>query len=572
MTSLTLPLAPDRYTGRKLGKYEVLCQLSSGGMSQIFLAFQRGHAGFRKLVVLKQILPDIKADEDIVQMFLDEAKITAAFSHPNIAQVYDLDTQDDELFLAMEFVPGATLIEVARACRDANEAIPIGLSLMAVRDTALALHYAHTFRDPVGRLRQVIHRDVAEKNIMVTYEGLTKLLDFGIAKAVGRITRTAAGKVKGTSGYMSPEQIRGEELDPRSDLFSLGVVLHECLTGMRLYYDKDPEAGMLAVFKAAPPPPSEGNPEIKPELDQVVLKSLAHVREDRFATALEFARAIERVSGRDLWHPEESAEFMARHFERRRQQTAELLEDLNFGEKTNFGKVPQISAALPDRPGEGRPVRIDPLIAPPVPKRGVASGPPASDLRTAISNDMPAPGESERTDPGDVPIKARTPSGRQTTFDDETVVRPDRPGRGRRSPSAERDRDKVARAGPGREDPQQDEKDDGRTRPGEHPNVTKPVPRVPSGKRARQDLDPAAALMDSISETGPVGDISDISEPSEPTHGPNDPSGVTGVVEPPDPEPNPSGVRTAVFVVVGTLVALLVLGGAVLALRAMGMF
>jgi len=572
MTAQTLPLAPDRYTGRKLGKYEVLCQLSSGGMSQIFLAFQRGHAGFRKLVVLKQILPDIKADEDIVQMFLDEAKITAAFSHPNIAQVYDLDTQDGELFLAMEFVPGATLIEVARACRDASESIPIGLSLMSVRDTALALHYAHTFRDPVGRTRQVIHRDVAEKNIMVTYEGLTKLLDFGIAKAVGRITRTAAGKVKGTSGYMSPEQIRGEELDPRSDVFSLGVVLHECLTGMRLYYDKDPEAGMLAVFKAAPPPPSEGNPEISPELDAVVLKSLAHVREDRFATALELARAIEKVSGRDLWHPEESAEFMARHFERRRQQTAELLEDLNFGEKTNFGRVPQISAAVPERDKlpESRPVRIDPLISPPVPKRGVTSGPPASDLRTAISTDMPAPGESERTDPGDVPIKARTPSGRQTSFDDETVVRPGG-GRVRRPPSSDRERDKVPRSGAAREDPQQDQKDDGRTRPGENPNVTRPVPRVPSGKRARQDLDPAAALMDSISETGPVGDVSDISEPSDPTAGPSI-SGITGVVEAPDPEPNPTGIRTAVFVVVGTLVALLVLGGAVLALRAMGMF
>src|SRR5205814_1778336 len=176
-------------------------------------------------------------------------------------------------------------------------------------------------------------------------------------------------------------------------LFSLGVVLHECLTGMRLYYDKDPEAGMLAVFKAAPPPPSEGNPEIGPELDEVVLKSLAHAREDRFATALELGRAIERVSGRELWHPEESAEFMARHFDRRRQQTAELLEDLNFGEKTNFAKVTQ-APPLPDRERaqESRPVRIDPLIAPPVPKRGVSAGPPASDLRTAISNDMPAPG------------------------------------------------------------------------------------------------------------------------------------------------------------------------------------
>jgi serine/threonine protein kinase len=571
MSSLTLPLAPDRYTGRKLGKYEVLCQLSSGGMSQIFLAFQRGHAGFRKLVVLKQILPDIKADEDIVQMFLDEAKITAAFSHPHIAQVYDLDTQDGELFLAMEFVPGATLIEVARACRDANEAIPIGLSLMAVRDTALALHYAHTFRDPVGRIRQVIHRDVAEKNIMVTHEGLTKLLDFGIAKAVGRITRTAAGKVKGTSGYMSPEQIRGEELDPRSDLFSLGVVLHECLTGMRLYYDKDPEAGMLAVFKAAPPPPSEGNPEIRPELDEVVLKSLAHARDDRFATALEFARAIERVSGRELWHPEESAEFMTRHFDRRRQQTAELLEDLNFGEKTNFGKVPQISAVLPERekPPESRPVRIDPLIAAPVPKRGVSAGPPASDLRTAISNDMPsAPGGTERTDPGEVPISARSPSGRQVSFDDETVVRPGAGSR-RRPPSSDGTREKVSRAGAGREDPQQDQKDEGRTRTGENPNVTRPVPRIPSGKRARPiPDDPAAALMDSISETGPVGDISDLSEPSVS----REPASITGVGEAPDPEPNPTGIRTAVFVVVGTLVALAVLGGAVLALRAMGIF
>jgi len=578
MSSQTLPLAPDRYTGRKLGKYELLCQLSSGGMSQIFLAFQRGHAGFRKLVVLKQILPDIKADEDIVQMFLDEAKITAAFSHPNIAQVYDLDTADDELFLAMEFVPGATLIEVARACRDANEAIPIGLSLMAVRDTALALHYAHTFRDPMGRPRQVIHRDVAEKNIMVTYEGLTKLLDFGIAKAVGRITRTAAGKVKGTSGYMSPEQIRGEELDPRSDLFALGVVLHECLTGMRLYYDKDPEAGMLAVFKGAPPPPSEGNPEVRPEMDEVVLKSLAHAREDRFATALEMARAIERVAGRDLWHPEHSADFMARHFDRRRQQTADLLEDLNFGEKTNFGKVPLPSSPPPLDKGdkekdkdktvaeklENRPVRIDPLIAPPVVRRaGAATGPPPSDLRTAVSNDFPpATGGLETTDPGEVPPGTRSSSGRAPAFDDETVVRPGM--RGRRAPP-DRDREKVLRPGSAREDPQQDQKNEGRTRSGENP-ATRPVPRIPSGKRSRD------VLMDSISETGPVVqpiDPSDISEPSV-----HHTSGITGVVEGPeaDPEPNPSGFRTAAFVIIGTLVALAVLGGAVVALRAVGSF
>jgi serine/threonine protein kinase len=549
MSSQTLPLAPDRYTGRKLGKYEVLCQLSSGGMSQIFLAFQRGLAGFRKLVVLKQILPDIKADEDIVQMFLDEAKITAAFSHPNIAQVYDLDTADGELFLAMEFVPGATLIEVARACRDAGEAIPIGLTLMAVRDTALALHYAHTFRDPVGRLRQVIHRDVAEKNIMVTYEGLTKLLDFGIAKALGRMTRTAAGKVKGTSGYMSPEQIRGEELDARSDVFSLGVVLHECLTGMRLYYDKDPEAGMLAVFKAPPPAPSEGNPQVSPELDAVVLKSLAQARDDRFTTALELARALERVCTRgEIWHPEQSAEFMQRHFDTRRRQTGELLEELRFGEKTHFGKIP--SLGQDERSGTAsRAVKMDPLIAPPVARRGVAAGPPSSDpltALTAVTEDFAAPGAQEVTAPGDnpAPVVPRPAAGRASAFgEDQTVVRP---GRSSRRPSSDRERPHGAR--PSGEQQEQHDQDDEplETESGERP--PRPIVGRSSGPRARSiETDPGEGGTVGMGQPSPGAEGADGSDAGAST-----------------------GDRTGLFVVIGIVVALAVLGGAVLALRAMG--
>src|SRR5688572_20312226 len=186
---------------RTMGKYEVLCRLSAGGMSEIFLAYQKGLAGFKKIVVLKSILPDISGEEEFVRMFLDEARTTAAFNHPNIAQVFDLDVDGEVLFLAMEFVQGCTLVEMARACRQAREAIPIGLTLQAVRDTALALHYAHTFVDPRGRKQVVIHRDVAEKNIMVTYDGTTKLLDFGIAKALGKaVGRTSVGMVKGTSG------------------------------------------------------------------------------------------------------------------------------------------------------------------------------------------------------------------------------------------------------------------------------------------------------------------------------------------------------------------------------------
>lgn len=325
MAGTTLTLTPDGFRGRVLGKYEVLCRLSTGGMAEIFLAAQKGAAGFRKMVVLKQILPDIRGEEEFVRMFLDEAKVTAAFNHPHIAHVYDLDVADGELFLAMEFVPGATLVEVARACRTAQEPIPIGLSLMAVRDTAVALNYAHSFTDPLGRPSPVVHRDVAEKNIMVTYEGVTKLLDFGIAKSLARAGRTAVGMVKGTSGYMSPEQIMGDPLDARSDLFSLGVVLHECLTGMRLFYAKSAEAMMNAVLSGDVPPPSRVNKEVPPELDAIVLKALAKRREDRYGTTLEFARAIERAVGQRIWHPEQSSELMLRLFAERRDQTRLLL-------------------------------------------------------------------------------------------------------------------------------------------------------------------------------------------------------------------------------------------------------
>jgi hypothetical protein len=349
MGGSTLPLAPDAFSGRMLGKYEVLCRLSTGGMAEIFLAAQRGLAGFRKLVVLKQILPDIKGEEEFVRMFLDEARVTAAFNHPNIAQVYDLDVADGELFLAMEFVQGATLVEVAKACRALNTPIPIGLSLSSTRDTALALHYAHTFTDPLGRPASVIHRDVAEKNIMVTYEGVTKLLDFGIAKNLARKSRTQVGMVKGTSGYMSPEQILGEPLDARSDLFSLGVVLHECLTGMRLFHSRTPADGAGVVLNGQVPPPSRLNKAVPPELDAIVLKALARKREDRYGSTLEFARALERAVGPLVWHPEQNAELIRNLFADRLAQTRKLLMDGQAlsGETTSGVRVSQLFGSPP---------------------------------------------------------------------------------------------------------------------------------------------------------------------------------------------------------------------------------
>ncbi|MDY7233164.1 serine/threonine-protein kinase [Hyalangium rubrum] len=408
MGGTTLPLAPDAFSGRMLGKYEVLCRLSTGGMAEIFLAAQRGLAGFRKLVVLKQILPDIKGEEEFVRMFLDEARVTAVFNHPHIAQVYDLDVADGELFLAMEFVQGATLVEVAKACRAANEPIPIGLSLAAARDTALALHYAHTFTDPLGRPASVIHRDVAEKNIMVTYEGVTKLLDFGIAKNLARKSRTQVGMVKGTSGYMSPEQILGEPLDPRSDLFSLGVVLHECLTGLRLFHAKNPMEGAGAVLQGQVPAPSRSNKSVPPELDAIVLRTLSRKREDRYASTLEFARALERAVGPLIWHPEQNAELIRRLFSERREQTRQLLMagQALSGDATGEVRVSQIFSLAafqqaPVQPEESTAPGL-PQITPALNARPVAS--PALTALPTVKQPPPQP------PPPPEPPKTPTPS------------------------------------------------------------------------------------------------------------------------------------------------------------------
>ncbi len=367
-------------------------------MSEIFLATQSGLAGFNKLVVLKTILPDISGEEDFVRMFLDEARTTAAFNHPNIAQVYELDVAGGQRFRAMEFVQGCTLVEMARACRLAKEPIPVGFTLQAVRDTALALHYAHNFTDARGRRQVVIHRDVAEKNIMVTYEGVTKLLDFGIAKALGRVNRTSVGMVKGTSGYMSPEQIRGEPLDGRSDIFALGVVLHECLTGMRLFHGKKPEDGMLAALKETVAPPSKLNSEVSPEVDAIVLKSLARNREERFSTALEMARAIEKAALGVIWHPEQTADLVSKHFSERRQETRRLLEGSSYAESTgevridsliarvkasqSLPELPRSQSAAPSIPPVLLPVS-SPTPAPQAPPKASTSGPLAPPVPSA---------------------------------------------------------------------------------------------------------------------------------------------------------------------------------------------
>ncbi|XXF78192.1 serine/threonine protein kinase [Myxococcaceae bacterium GXIMD 01537] len=355
----------DFYRGEQIGKYEILTQLSLGGMAELFLGFTSGPGGFRKYVVIKRVLPDVRNNEQFERMFLDEARITAAFNHPNIAQVYDLGQEDEGLYLAMEFIAGQNLNQVSAACFRRQETVPMGFSLAVARDVCLALHYAHTFTDPTGKPASVIHRDVAQKNVMVTYDGVVKLLDFGIAKARGKLQRTVVGTVKGTTGYMSPEQVRGEGLDGRSDVFSVGVMLHELLTGERLFSGRDEREEMVKIVQAPIPRPIERAPHVPEDVSSLVMKALERNPAERFPTAKDMAKAIETVAGKLLFDNEQRAAFMREMFETRMKATRTLLESAGERDTTLFVETAvramkaDDGGVFPERGAKLRPSRID---------------------------------------------------------------------------------------------------------------------------------------------------------------------------------------------------------------------
>ncbi|MFT3709777.1 MAG: serine/threonine-protein kinase [Archangium sp.] len=272
----------DTLLPEKLGKYEVLARLSIGGMAELFLGCLPGPGGFRKFVALKQILPDVRRDEEFVKMFLDEARISAGLVHPNIGQVHELSEDDGgELFLAMEFIAGQNLSTIIRLLSKRNERMPIAIACRVIRDVCLGLHAAH--------LEQIVHRDVSPKNVMLSYSGQVKVIDFGIAKAKGRLIRTQTGVMKGTLSYMAPEQAQAAAVDARTDLFAVGAIFSELITGQRVFAGTDPKQAILEGQAIAP---STLNSNVPAALDQVVLKALQKKPENRFQSGKVFARAI----------------------------------------------------------------------------------------------------------------------------------------------------------------------------------------------------------------------------------------------------------------------------------------
>ena len=282
---------PDRF-----GQYEILERISSGGMAELFRARRSGVEGFQKIVAIKKILPHIAGDEEFITMFADEAKLAAQLNHPNIVHIFDLGKiEAGGYFIAMEHVEGRDLRSILHMARETGLRLPVPLAVGIAAKVGAALDYAHRRRGDDGRDLNIVHRDVSPPNILVSTEGDIKLCDFGIAKAASKVSRTESGALKGKVPYMSPEQAWGKPVDQRSDIYSLGAVLFEMLTGRKLFQG-DSDLNVLEKVRAGDVVlPSSLNPDVPPGLDAAVLKALAREPEERYLRTSDMLRDLETV-------------------------------------------------------------------------------------------------------------------------------------------------------------------------------------------------------------------------------------------------------------------------------------
>lgn len=269
----------------RFGQYILLEKVATGGMAEIFKAKKIGIEGFEQVLAVKRILPHLSSDEEFVNMFIAEAKLVAQLTHKNIAQIYDFGMIDQNYFISMEYIRGKDLKAILKKVSLERRKLPAGIAVFIAKEVATALSYAHKQKDNTGKDLNIIHRDISPQNILVSYEGEVKIIDFGIAKASTH-SKTTTGMLKGKLSYMSPEQAWGKPVDHRSDIFSLGVVLYEMLTGRKLFHG-DSEVGTLELIRKTriEPLPSAVNMDMPSGLEAKVLKALAREASERYQNA-----------------------------------------------------------------------------------------------------------------------------------------------------------------------------------------------------------------------------------------------------------------------------------------------
>lgn len=303
---------PDERLPRDFGKYRLIKRIATGGMAEIFLAHTKEEPD--QPVVVKRILPHLAESAEFVSMFLDEARIAARLTHPNIVEITDVGQVSGAYYIAMEYIHGEDVRRIYNQAYKLQRSLPLSHSIRVIAEAARGLEFAHTLEDSLTRRKVgVVHRDVSPQNILVTYGGGVKVVDFGIAKAANKVNQTRAGVLKGKYSYMSPEQALGDPIDQRTDIFALGIILYETTTGTRLFKRQNELATLQAVIKCEVVPPSDALPGYPVELEEIVLKALAKEPRDRHQTAEGLAADLYRFlkSSRLYVEPEAIADFMA---------------------------------------------------------------------------------------------------------------------------------------------------------------------------------------------------------------------------------------------------------------------
>jgi serine/threonine protein kinase len=273
--------------GTRFGKYTLLNRVAVGGMAEVFLARQEGLEGFEKTICIKRIRPHLSSQASFVRMFLNEAKLAAQLNHPNIVQIYDLGRVNDSYFIAMEYISGRDMSRIIPKAEKAGITFPMIYALRIASNVCEGLYFAHTKTDAYGNPLNIVHRDITPENILVSFNGTVKIVDFGIAKANSQLEQTRAGEIKGKLSYMSPEQCMGHTLDARSDVFSFGSVIYEWITGYKLFTGENEMAILKSIIDGKIYPPSYFKEDVPEAVERILMKALEKDKTKRYQSAWE---------------------------------------------------------------------------------------------------------------------------------------------------------------------------------------------------------------------------------------------------------------------------------------------
>lgn len=276
-------------------RYVLHDEIASGGMGSVHLGRLVGPVGFSRIVAIKRLHPAFAKEPEFVGMFLDEARLAARVRHPNVVSTLEVVAEEGEAFLVMDYIEGDSLSHLVKATKKRGELVPLPVASAIAVGFLTGLHAAHHAKSENGEPLEIVHRDVSPQNVLVGTDGVSRVVDFGVAKAAGRVQTTRDGQIKGKAAYMAPEQLRGRPLDARADVYGAAVVVWELLTGERLFQGSTPEETVIQILEREMPPPSESRPEVPAALDAAVLRGLERDADARFASAREMAVAIENA-------------------------------------------------------------------------------------------------------------------------------------------------------------------------------------------------------------------------------------------------------------------------------------